>query len=80
MPPRPERQRLLPVRKISPVPDAAQAREAEAVAKVDAAAPPVVQPPVEAEQVYKCTFTVHATKPQLRRLKEFLNQEGIRYE
>ena len=60
--------------------DAAQAREAEAVAKVDAAAPPVVQPPVEAEQVYKCTFTVHATKPQLRRLKEFLNQEGIRYE
>ena len=50
------------------------------MAKVDAAAPPVVQPPVEAEQVYKCTFTVHATKPQLRRLKEFLNQEGIRYE
>ena len=57
-----------------------RAREAEAVAKVEAAAPPTVEPPVEAEQVYKCTFTVHATKPQLRKLKGFLNQEGIRYE
>lgn len=57
-----------------------RAREAEAVAKVEAAAPPTVEPPIEAEKVYRCTFTVSATKPQLRKLKEFLNQEGIRYE
>ncbi len=57
-----------------------RAREAEVVAKVEAAVPTAVEPPVEAKQVYKCTFTVHATKPQLRKLKGFLNQEGIRYE
>lgn len=54
--------------------------EAEAVAKVEAAAPPTVEPPIKAEKVYRCTFTVSATKPQLRKLKEFLNQEGIRHE
>lgn len=57
-----------------------RAREAEVVAKVEAAVPTAVDPPVQAEQLYKCTFTVHATKPQLRKLKGFLNQEGIRYE
>ena len=57
-----------------------RAREAEAVAKVEAAASPTVEPPVEAEKVYRCTFTVSATKPQLKKLKEFLIQEGIRYE
>ena len=60
--------------------EAQRAREAEAVARVEAAVPPVMEPPTEVEQVYKCTFTVHATKPQLRKLKEFLNQEGIQYE
>lgn len=67
---------------------AAQEAQKAAVEKVDAAAPhtafePPVAAPVaqqEEEKVYKCSFTVHATKPQLRRLKEFLNQEGIRYE
>lgn len=73
---------------------AAEARKAAleaqraAVEKVEAVAPPVaVEPPVaapvaskEEEKIYKCSFTVHATKPQLRRLKEFLMQEGIRYE
>ena len=58
-------------------------RESEAAAKVEAVAPPAVQAPVEAkaedEKIYKCTFTVRATKPQLRKLKEFLNQEGIEY-
>ena len=45
---------------------------------VEALAPPVV---AEApEPVVKCTFTVGTTKSQLRKLKEFLNMEGIKYE
>lgn len=52
-------------------------QEAEVVRRVEALAPPV---PVEPEEVFKCTFTVHATKPQLRKLKEFLEMEGIKYE
>lgn len=67
---------------------AAQEAQQAAVEKVDAAAPPTsFEPPVaapvaqqEEEKVYKCSFTVRATKTQLRKLKEFLNQEGIRYE
>lgn len=57
-----------------------------AVERVEAAAPPtVVAPPVEvpapvSSKILRCTFTVHATREQLKRLKEFLNQEGIRYE
>ena len=59
-----------------------KAAAAEAVRKVDAVAPPVEvqKEPVPETNVFKCTFTVTATKPQLKRLKEFLNQEGIRYE
>lgn len=57
---------------------AEMAREAEMVRRVEALAPPVT---VEApEPVVKCTFTVRATKTQLRKLKEFLNVEGIKYE
>lgn len=57
---------------------AEQAREAEMVRRVEALAPPVV---VETpEPVVKCTFTVHTTKGQLRKLKEFLIMEGIQYE
>lgn len=73
---------------------AAEARKAEqeaqaaVVHKVEAVAPPaVLEPPVaapvpqqEGEKVYKCSFTVRATKAQLKALKEFMNQEGIRYE
>ena len=67
---------------------AAQEAQAAAVQKVEAVAPPtVLEPPVAApapqqedEKVYKCSFTVRATKAQLKRLKEFMNQEGIRYE
>lgn len=70
---------------------AAEARRADieaqkaAVEKVEAIAPPtVLEPPVAAtaaqEKVYKCSFTVRATKEQLKRLKEFMVQEGIRYE
>lgn len=57
---------------------AEEEREAEMVRRVEALAPPVV---AEApEPVVKCTFTVRATKSQLRNLKEFLNMEGIQYE
>lgn len=67
---------------------AAQEAQAAAVQKVEAVAPPtVLEPPVAApaphqedEKVYKCSFTVRATKAQLKRLKEFMTQEGIRYE
>lgn len=76
-------------RRIQAQREAAQAREsikaaeAEAVRKVDAVAPPVEAPKeatAEPQKQFRCTFTVTATKPQLKRLKEFLNQEGIRYE
>lgn len=50
-------------------------REAAAVEKVEALAPPV-----EEEPLLKCVFTVHATKTKLRKLKEFLNMEGIPFE
>lgn len=58
----------------------------EAEARVEAAAPGVLQPPVQTVQsamdskVYKCSFTVRATKDQLRALKDFMKQEGISYE
>lgn len=57
-----------------------------AVERVEAAVPPTVAaPPVEAPapvsgEILRCTFTVRATRAQLKKLKEFLNQEGIRYE
>lgn len=67
---------------------AARAAEEEAVARVRAAAqdvvpPPTVttvQPPVEQGRIYTCRFTVRATRAQLKRLKDFLIQEGIQYE
>lgn len=52
-----------------------KAREAEALKAVERFAPPV-----EKEPEYRCSFTVTATKPQLKRLKEFMNMEGIKYE
>lgn len=53
-------------------------REAEMVRRVEALGAPVA---AEApEPAVECTFTVRAAKSQLRRLKEFLNREGIRYE
>lgn len=55
-----------------------QAREAEAVKKVEAFAPPVEIEPKE--QTFRCQFTVTATKPQLKKLKEFMSMEGIKYE
>lgn len=58
--------------------EAIRAQEAEAVRRVEALAPPIqAEPP---EPIVRCTFSVRATKPQLRKLKEFLNMEGIQYE
>lgn len=47
----------------------------------EALAPPEAAPaaPVPEEQKYRCTFSVVATKEQLKKLKEFMNQEGIQY-
>lgn len=67
---------------------AAQEAQDTAVQKVEAVAPPAVfDPPMAApvpqqenEKVYKCPFTVWGSKAQLKKLKEFMNQEGIRYE
>lgn len=52
-------------------------RETEAVRRFEALAPPVqVEPP----KIYSCTFTVRTTMNKLKRLKDFLNMEGIEYE
>lgn len=63
---------------------AEQDREAEMVRRVEALAPPVVVKPPEKdpnEIIPRLTFTcVNATRAQLRRVREFLNMEGIRYE
>nr|DAO16243.1 MAG TPA: Protein of unknown function (DUF1351) [Caudoviricetes sp.] len=60
---------------------------AEATAKVEevveAVAPPTVEPiapPVEEEKTYTLKFTVRGTMPQLKALKEFLNNGGYDYE
>ena len=67
--------------------EAAKTAEAAAIQKVDAVAPPMAVPPPQKEKRYKIAFTLHPTesqleklRPVLRNLKEFLNQEGIRYE
>lgn len=59
-----------------------QAR-AEATAKVEAVTSPAVEPiapPVEEEKTYTLKFTVRGTMPQLKALKEFLNNGGYDYE
>lgn len=76
-----ERHRRIEAEKEAQALRAAQrAREAEAVAKVEAAAPPAIAPPIEQEKTYRCSFSVVATKAQLKKLKDFMIQEGIRYE
>ena len=42
--------------------------------------PERVEPEQEPEEIYQCTFTIQATKPQLRKLKAFLESEEIPYE
>lgn len=55
-------------------------RESEAIARVEAVAPPVILEEKEPEKFYKCAFTVRATMEQLKKLKKFLIEEGIEYE
>ena len=56
---------------------ATAAQEAETVRRVEALAPPVqVEPP----KTVKCTFTVRTTMDKLKKLKAFLEMEGIQYE
>lgn len=67
-----------------------QKAERATVGRVEAAlqpptpVPPPVQAPVIAgeiaERAVKCVFTVHATKIQLKKLVEFMQKEGIKYE
>lgn len=56
---------------------------AEAAAKVEAVAPPTVEPiapPVEEEPVLTLRFTVRAKRSKLRELKEYLERNGFDYE
>ena len=58
--------------------EAAEQRQA-AVARVEAFAPPKpVAAAQEAEKTYQCSFTVLATKTQLKSLKEYMLKEGIK--
>lgn len=61
--------------------------EAEAAAKVESVVESIVSPtvesiapPVEENKTYTLKFTVHGTMPQLKALKEFLNNGGYDYE
>lgn len=77
-------QRIEEQKKFQEARAAVREQEAEAVRRVDALAPPVVVKPAEKdpnEVIPRCTFTaIGATRAQLRKLKEFLNMEGIKYE
>lgn len=81
-------QRIEAERQAAEARKAAQEAQDAAVQKVESVAPPtVLEPPVAVpapqkanEKVYKCSFTAWGSKSQLKRLKEFMNQEGIRYE
>ena len=61
--------------------EAQRAREAEAVAKVEAAAPPVMEPPREEKCIRKLSILAYDVPVSVaKRIKEILDQEGIRYE
>ena len=63
---------------------AAQEAQRAAVERVEAAAPVVMAPPVQApqeqEKEYTCTFKVRATLPKLKALKAYMDKEEISYE
>lgn len=63
--------------------ETAKAKENEGVQRVLEVQKSYLQPPTVVapeEPLLKCTFTVRATKAQLKRIKEFLEKEGIQYE
>jgi hypothetical protein len=65
-----------------------RAEQAKAEVKQDAnpAVTPVSEPIVEPaplkedDTVYKCSFTIHATRAQLREIRSYFVEKGIRYE
>lgn len=61
---------------------ASAAQDREAVRRVKAVAPPVAVSEMEtpARKVLTATFTAHGTREQLIKLREFMKQEGIKYE
>lgn len=64
---------------------AAQEAQQAAVERVEAAAPEIMAPPVQApqeapEKEYSCTFTVKTTLSKLKALKAYMDKEEIRYE
>ena len=52
-------------------------QETEIVRQVEALAPPTQDAP---PKIVRCTFTVRTTMEKLKKLKQFLNMEGIQYE
>lgn len=61
--------------------EAQRAREAEAVARVEAVAPPAVEPPREEKCIRKLSILAYDVPVSVaKRIKEILDQEGIRYE
>lgn len=58
---------------------AVKAQEAEAVRKVEAFAPPVVEVPEPEADLLTCTFTINDTRERLRLLKRFLDANGYKY-
>ncbi len=76
------RRRVEQEKKNAEVREQARKRQEEAVAKVDAIAPPVtVPPPAEDPVIPRLSFTViGARKSQLIKLREYLKTEGMIYE
>ena len=58
---------------------AVKAQEAEAVRKVEAFAPPVVEVPEPEADLLTCTFTINDTRERLKLLKQFLDANGYKY-
>ena len=62
--------------------------EAKIVEKVEEVVEPEIVAPMEVEtttladteEQYVITFTVHGTREQIMKLKQFLNEEGLHYE
>ncbi len=59
--------------------NAVKAQEAEAVRKVEAFAPPVVEIPEPEADLLTCTFTINDTRERLKLLKQFLDANGYKY-
>ena len=76
------RRRIEEERKAAEIREANRQRQEEAVSRVEAVAPPAAVDPPKEEKIFpRFTFTVlNATRSQLIKVREFMKQEGIRYE